>query len=414
MARKHHARKLPALKLRQALAFRMKRQHLLGKADDVVSSARSSCGIQSQIPQQSRIALWVRTRNLTPDDVDESLWRTRSLVKTWCMRATIHLLPSADFYAYIQAVGPEVIRSEMRWVSRYGLSGHVVDKAVSAIFEALAGGPLTRTELGEKVARLAGDDLRQWVERGWGGLVKIAALRGLVCFGPDRGREVTFVRVKDWLPGGQDRADGESQGPKTRGETSRSPQKHEVLAAANEPQTNTLSSQAFLLRSYLASYGPARISDFSYWSGISATGAQQALELLRDEIAQVTVDGEESLLLREDLCEAQEADFDEPVVNLLPSFDPYMLGHRQKSHLVDEANYKAIYRKAGWVSPVLLVNGRAAGTWEAERKGSSLAVSVKTFGPIRPEVGLAVEMQAGCLAQFFGCKCVLAIESDPR
>ncbi|MBE3519953.1 MAG: AlkZ family DNA glycosylase [Firmicutes bacterium] len=384
MARKHHARKLPALKLRQALAFRVKRQHLLVKADDVVSSVRSSCGIQSQIPQQARIALWARTRDLTADKIDESLWRTRSLVKTWCMRATVHLLPSPDFYAYIQAVGPEVIRSEIRWMSRYGLSDQVVDEAVGAIFDALADGPLTRVELGEKVARLAGDDLRRWVERGWGGLVKIAALRGLVCFGPDRGREVTFVRVKDWLPD------------------------------ANEPRTNTLSAQAFLLRSYLASYGPARISDFSYWSGISATGAQQALELLRDEIAQVTVDGEESLLLREDLCETQEADFDEPVVNLLPSFDPYMLGHRQKSHLVDEAHYKAIYRKAGWVSPVLLVNGRAAGTWEAERKGSSLAVSVKTFGPIRPEVGLAVEMQAGCLAQFFGCKCVLAIESDPR
>ncbi|HHY34911.1 MAG TPA: winged helix DNA-binding domain-containing protein [Firmicutes bacterium] len=382
MARKHHARKLPALKLRQALAFRMKRQHLLGKADDVVSSVRSSCGIQSQIPQQARIALWVRTRDLAPDDVDESLWRTRSLVKTWCMRATVHILPSASFYAYIQAVGPEVIRSEMRWVSRYGLSGHVVDKAVSAIFEALAGGPLTRNELGEKVARLAGDDLRQWVERRWGGLVKVAALRGLVCFGPDRGREVTFVRVKDWLPD------------------------------ANEPQTNTLSSQAFLLRSYLASYGPARISDFSYWSGISTTGARQALELLRDEIAQVTVDGEESLLLREDLCEAEEADFDEPVVNLLPSFDPYMLGHRQKSHLVDEANYKAIYRKAGWVSPVLLLNGRAAGVWEAERKGSRLAVSVKTFGPIRHEVLAAVEMQAESLAQFFGCKSVLTVKSD--
>lgn len=273
MAHKHHARKLPGLRLRQALAFRMKRQHLLVKADDVVSSVRSSCGIQSQIPQQARIALWARTRDLTADKIDESLWRTRSLVKTWCMGATVHLLPSSDFYVYIQAAGPDAIRSEKRWMSRYGLSGQVVDEAAGAIFDALAGGPPTRAELGEKVARLAGDGLRQWVERGWGGLVKIAALRGLVCFGPDRGREVTFVRVKDWLPD------------------------------ANEPQ-------------------------------------------------------------------------------------------------------------AGWVSPVLLLNGRAAGVWEAERKGSSLAVSVKTFGPIRREVLAAVEMQAESLAQFFGCKSQLTVKSD--
>lgn len=412
MADKHHGRKLPALKLRQALAFRMKRQRLLDKADDVVSPVRSSCGVQSQVAQQARIALWARTCDITADKIDESLWRTRSLVKTWCMRATVHLLPSADFSAYIQATGPDAIRSEKRWMSKYGLNDQVVDKAVSAIFEALADGPLTRTELGERVARLAGQDLRQWVERGWGGLVKIAALRGLVCFGPDRGREVTFVRVKDWLPGAQDGADEEGRCPKTRSEPRRRWPRELEVPAAVEPRPNTLSAQAFLLSSYLASYGPAQIADFSYWSGISAASARQALELLRDEIARVTVDGEESLLLREDLSEAQEADFDGPVVNLLPRFDPYMLGHRQKSHLVGEAQYKAIYRKAGWVSPVLLVDGRAAGVWEVERRGSSLAVSVKPFGPIRPEVVSAVEMRAGSLAQFFGCKCVLTIQSD--
>ncbi len=79
---------------------------------------------------------------------------------------------------------------------------------------------------------------------------------------------------------------------------------------------------------------------------------------------------------------------------------------------MDEAHYKAIYRKAGWLSPVLLVGGRAAGIWEAERRGSSLAVSVRPFAPVRPEVASAIEGQAMDLAGFFGCKCVLDIQGS--
>lgn len=409
----HYQSPLPALKLRQVLAFRMKRQHLLDKAHDVVSAVRSSCGIQSQIPQQARIALWARTRDLTADKVDESLWRTRSLVKTWCMRATVHLLPSADFYAYIHAAGPDAVCSEKRWMYRYGLSDQVVDKAVDAIFEALGNGPLTRAELAERVARLAGEDIREWIERGWGGLVKIAALRGLVCFGPDRGREVTFVRVGDWLSGIRDQADGETHGAGVWAEQVEAP-RHGAAWPVPTPlrETSSLSAQAFLLRSYLAAYGPARIADFSYWSGISTVSARQALERLRDETVRVTVGGKEAFLLRKDLSEVQGADFPGPIVDLLPSFDPYMLGHHEKSYLVDEANYRAVYRKAGWLSPVLLVDGRAAGTWEAGRKGSSLAISVRPFAPIGPEVASAIEAQATDLAQFFGCKCMLDIKSS--
>jgi hypothetical protein len=67
----------------------------------------------------------------------------------------------------------------------------------------------------------------------------------------------------------------------------------------------------------------------------------------------------------------------------LPSFDPYMLGHRDKEHLVDEANYKRVYRKAGWLSPVVLFAGRVMGVWSHERRGKCLHVNVEPFAKRR-------------------------------
>jgi len=68
-------------------------------------------------------------------------------------------------------------------------------------------------------------------------------------------------------------------------------------------------------------------------------------------------------------------------VNLLPNFDPFLLGHRDKSLYLDEEDYKKVYRKAGWISAVMLVGGRVAGTWSYIRQGKRLVVEFSLFRP---------------------------------
>src|SRR3989304_216753 len=96
----------PAVSWRQVHRFRLHRHHLLRPAPraDLVGVVADLCGVQAQLSSAAKLALWARVRGLRSEDVERALWRERSLVKTWCMRGTTHLLPPAGFPMYVAAL----------------------------------------------------------------------------------------------------------------------------------------------------------------------------------------------------------------------------------------------------------------------------------------------------------------------
>lgn len=121
---------------------------------------------------------------------------------------------------------------------------------------------------------------------------------------------------------------------------------------------------------------------------------------LDGETVEGSWDGRKGVLLRADASAIHRPSGSEFGVRLLPSFDVFLLGHRDKSHLVDPAHYKRVYRKAGWISPVLLVDGRVAGVWSHHREGRTLVVNVEPFGRAGPKVREGIEAGATDLGRF--------------
>jgi len=170
-------------------------------------------------------------------------------------------------------------------------------------------------------------------------------------------------------------------------------------------------AEAMLLRRYLHGYGPASLVDFAAWTGMTVGDAIPIRERVGAEILEVKIDSKIGLMLREDLKVLRNAtisDNEEDSVRLLPSFDCYMLGHKEKNHIVDQAYYKQIYRKAGWLSPVVLVNGRAEGVWDCEKKGKHLHIKIEQFNKISKNVKKRVEEEAANLAHFYNTTYELA------
>ena len=88
----------------QIHAFRLRRHHLLDQsAKDLVTICRDVCGVQAQIMSAAQLQLWARNHAITPEMVNDALWKTRSLVKTSLMRQTLHLVPADEFPLYIAA-----------------------------------------------------------------------------------------------------------------------------------------------------------------------------------------------------------------------------------------------------------------------------------------------------------------------
>src|SRR2546426_3387221 len=124
-----------------------------------------------------------------------------------------------------------------------------------------------------------------------------------------------------------------------------------------------------LLRRYLRAHGPATVRDFALWTYMTAPDSREIWARLEPEMAPVDVDGRIGWLLREDLPALRRSKLDEPLLPLPPSFDSFLLGAKEKSHLIDLAPYKRGYRPPGGVSPVVRVGGRAVGGGCPPREG---------------------------------------------
>lgn len=357
-----------------AQAFRLSRHHLAKRASrrDVVRVVQDVIGVQAQLMSAAQLSLRARIADLTSEDLDFLLWERRVLVKAWCMRGALHLLAAEDLPVVVAGVGPNSQWGAETWLARSGLPRDEAGRILGVIVDVLKSGPLTRRELAAGVAQSVGMSARRWVEHSWGGVVKLACYRGLVCFGPGKGANTTYVLRDRWLSGWKDIAP-EAAGPE-------------------------------LVRRYLRMAGPASPSDLAAWAGIPVREVRAMWERASRGLTEVVLDGRVAWLLREDLDALRQMKLASPTVNLLPVFDTYLLLHKDKSHIVDAAHYKRVYRKAGWLSPVVLVDGRATGVWSSRKAGKWLEVRIEPFVSMPREVKRAVVAEADDIARFVGAQ----------
>jgi len=354
----------------QVHQFRLARHHLLSPApkNDLVRVIGDIGGVQAQVMSAAEMQAAVRVR-CKVEDVRTSLWNDKTIVKTWLMRATLHLVPAADLPIYTAAMGSYGIRNTNAWLKWMQITEPELTTIVDAIGEVLDGQALTREELIASVGKGRPERIQLALKSGWGGLLKPVARRGLLCFGPSRGQNVTFVRPEQWL-GTWREAD---------------------------PET----ALAELARRYLRAYGPATKNDFVRWWGQWPGVGNTAWAALAEELAPVSVEGQRMDILAADLDRLTSMKA-EPSVRLLPSFDPYLMGHAKRDHIVAVEHGSRVSRTAGWISAVVLSEGRVVATWTHEVKKGTLAMRVDPLRKLAPATLKEVRLQADALAEALG------------
>jgi len=114
-------------------------------------------GLHAQVLSSAELTLWARVEGLTREALPAALWESRSLVKTWAMRGTLHLLPAAELGLWVGAQGVLKPRHHApSWLRAFGLTREEADAVLAAIPQALEGRTLTRAELADTVAGLTG------------------------------------------------------------------------------------------------------------------------------------------------------------------------------------------------------------------------------------------------------------------
>lgn len=332
-------------------ARRMARHALAEPAADLDPAhiAGLLCGAHAQVLSAAELSIGRRIAGATRADVQRALWRERTLVKTFGPRGTIHLLPAADLPLWAGALAalpsvpshPEGVR----------FPPGQADEVIAAIGDALADAELTVDELTEAIAERTGPWAVELTMEAFGGrwprwrqLTSTAAHRGVLCFGPDRDRKVTYTNPRRWLPGFRPADSG--AGLRT------------------------------LLTRYLYAYGPATPRHFAKWLGISPKHAAGLFGKLAGELERVELDGEPGWTIAGDTATPPRP---HRGLRLLPYFDAYLVAGQPRERLYPGAAATRALTPAGQAGnyPVLLVDGVAGGVWHPRRSGRKLIITVE-------------------------------------
>ncbi len=126
------------------------------------------------------------------------------------------------------------------------------------------------------------------------------------------------------------------------------------------------------VRQYLAAYGPATVKDISWWSGFTMTEVRRILQTLARETAEVEIpELKGSYVMLADGRSRPGSAFDppsQPVVNLLPALDPYLMGYKERERYLDNQHYNLVFDRSGNSTSTILVEGRVAGVWDFSDK----------------------------------------------
>jgi hypothetical protein len=360
-------------------------RHALAEPSAVLDPAGVAgllCGAHAQILTAAEFSIGRRIAGATRADVRRALWEDRTLVKTFGPRGTVHLLPAMDLPMWTGALSalPSSVPQHPEGVR---FTAGQAAEVIAAIGDALAdAGPgaegagaegLTVDELTEAVAERAGPwavertmDAFQDKWPRWRQLTSTAAHRGVLCFGPGRGRKVTYSHPRRWLPG-------------------------------FVPAGGDAALRALVLR-YLHAYGPATPQHFARWLAISPRYAVELFGRLADDssgadLERVELDGEQAWVAAGD---TEMPSGPHRGIRLLPYFDPYVVASQPRGRLYPGAAAARALSPSGQAGnyPVLLVDGVVGGVWHQRRSGRKLALTVEPLAELTASQRRQLEEEA--------------------
>jgi hypothetical protein len=205
----------------------------------------------------------------------------------------------------------------------------------------------------------------------------------VLCQGPPKGSKITLARPDQWV---------------------------ERWEEADEQE-----SLREVCRRYLRTYGPATPKDFREWflgRQFKPAEARALFDSIASELDVVDVEGHEAFVL------AGDADFpqSEASIRLLPEYDVYVMGFRERDQLVPDAARRqvAAHGRGKYEGPAgvrfLMIDGIAAGLWERKKRGRRIELQVTPSRKLTRVERAGVGTEAERIGSFLGLEPVLTVE----
>ncbi|HNP72259.1 MAG TPA: winged helix DNA-binding domain-containing protein [Kouleothrix sp.] len=321
-------------------------------------------------------ALWavgLRTPGATEPAIEQAL-AEREIVRTWPMRGTLHIVAAADARWMLELLASRVVSRSGARRRELGIDAAALAASAKVVAGALVGGrQLTRSALYEQLEQAG---IATGGSRGLHILGYLAHER-LICFGARAGKQPTFVLLEEWLPAAPALA------------------RDEALA--------------MLALRYFTGHGPATVQDLTWWAGLTLGEARAAIGSVAGQLARATVGGQEYFFapgLAAGAADPAEA-------FLLPPFDEFLVGYRDRSAMLDPAHTNLVTPGSnGIFNPIVVIGGRVLGTWKRAFAKKSVVLSFSAFAHFSAGQARAIEAAAERYAAFLGLPAEIQIEHE--
>jgi len=350
----------------EAVRFlRLRGQHLYlpdHKDDATVAGViRELGGLQAQAREAAALGVRVRSRGLTAADVERARLEERTIVRTWAMRGTLHLVHVEHLPGLLSVFGELYAWRGQRRLADLGLDHNASERSMTVIKDALAAhGPLTRIGLAQKLVE-AGIKVAPKSQAPVH-LVRRACLLGIACeVAPIDGKDA-YALLHDWL--------------------------------TLESRVDRVESLGQLAHRYLRAYGPATARDFAAWSGLPVADVREAWRAVSHVLVEVVAGGRPASMLQRDVEGPKLVPGDAMQVRLLPAFDTYLLGYQDRQLTVAAQHARRVLPGGGVLRPTVISLGRVMGTWSLHRSGKLSVAEIHPFDVLGPgfEQGLRTEV----------------------
>lgn len=308
--------------------------------------------MQAQEYAFAKWAIGLRLPGIT-DAIVEAALNEGAILRTHLMRPTWHFVTPTDIRWLLKLTAPRVHAFNAYYYRLVELTDNIFKRSHQVLIKALQGGKyLDRVQIKAALekAKIATDGLRLIP------LLMHAELEGIICSGPRHGKQFTYALLEERVPA--------------------------VPAITREEALATLVKRYFLSR------GPATLSDFVWWSGLTMKDAKEGVAMCGKDLIVETIKDQEYLWAPT----ATTPGLNNKATFLLPDYDEYGISYKERSVLYSPGKTLPLEQPGVTrYSKMLVVDGTVAGTWKPVIKNKSVAVDTAFFSPVSEIKKTAVE-----------------------
>ena len=320
--------------------------------------------IQAQDYHMAKWAIGIRLPSATEARITAAIDQGE-IIRTHLLRPTWHFVSAQDIHWMLALTAPQIKTAMQSRHKQLALTDEVVSKSKAVIEKAfLQKKYLLREEI---VAALEKANIATTDNRA-AHLLMLAELDGLIGSGPTRDKKHTYALLEERVP---------------------------KIKPFHRDEALTL-----LARKYFSSHGPATLKDFVWWSGLSMKEAKYALAMIKSDFISETIHTEVYWLPNVHSIPKKEGES----VFLLPAFDEYIIGFKNRRAAITSENHKKAVSNNGVFWPIIVRNGQIRGTWRRTIKKEKVIVTTALFQSASNNTMHLIEKEAQAFGNFLGKK----------